>query len=233
MATTKDEFAARLIKARSMKGWSQVDVANASGVAAAQISRYEQGSNTPRPQVVAKLAAALGVSFSWLLSGVGDPVDPWLDGRTTLRVELPKELIRRIEQSASRNRRLVDEEVQARLQATFDETVVTTVEARVRPGAEEKRFEFNADEIADKVVERLEGRTKPRTPDKVIIVGGLGREPTLRSAYEHYANVVVRGKTVNSTILEGAGVLPPPRGNEPYGPKKSPNVPKTPAKKKP
>lgn len=121
MATNKDEFSARLVQARSMKGWSQVDVANASGVAAAQISRYEQGSNTPRPQVVAKLATALGVSFSWLLSGVGDPVDPWLNGRATLRVELPKELIRRIEQSASQNRRLVDEEVQARLQASFEE----------------------------------------------------------------------------------------------------------------
>lgn len=121
MATQKDEFAARLVQARSMKGWSQVDVANASGVAAAQISRYEQGSNTPRPQVVAKLAAALGVSFSWLLTGAGEPVDSWLAGRATLRVELPTEVIRRIEQSASQNRRLVDEEVQARLQASFDE----------------------------------------------------------------------------------------------------------------
>lgn len=121
MATNKDEFSARLVQARSMKGWSQVDVANASGVAAAQISRYEQGSNTPRPQVVAKLATALGVSFSWLLSGAGEPVDPWLDGRATLRVELPKELIRRVEQSASHNRRLVDDEVQARLQASFAE----------------------------------------------------------------------------------------------------------------
>lgn len=102
-----------------MRGWSQVDVANASGVAAAQISRYEQGSNTPRPQVVARLATALGVSFSWLLTGAGQPVDPWLAGRSTLRVELPEDLIRRIEQAASQNRRLVDEEVQARLEASF------------------------------------------------------------------------------------------------------------------
>lgn len=150
----------------------------------------------------------------------------------TIYMRIPQELKDALDKASEENRRSLTAEVVARLQATFDETIVTTVEARARIGAEEKRFEFNADEIADKVVERLAGRAKPRTPNRVILVGNLGSDPTFRSAYEHYANVVVRGKTVTSATLEGAGMLPPPRGNEPYGPKKSSNVPKTPPKKK-
>lgn len=147
------------------------------------------------------------------------------------KLRLPPKLKESLEQEAEKNDRTLTAEIVARLQATFDETIVTTVEARASAGAEEKRFEFNADEIADKVVARLEGRAKPRTPDKVIIVGNMGRDPTYRSAYEHYANVVVRGKTVGS-ILDGGVSLAAPRGNEPYGPRKSSNVPKAPPKKK-
>lgn len=233
MKTDQDTFSSRLIQSRSMKGWSQLDLAKASEVAAAQVSRYEQGSNTPRPQVVARLANALGVSFPWLLSGIGDAVELRKIGKSLVHVELPNELIRRLHEAASQNRRLVDEEVQARLEATFDETVVTTVEARVRQGAEEKRFEFNADEIADKVVERLEGRSKPRAPNRMIIVGNLGSAPDYRSSYEHYANVVMRGGVVNRTITSSGEPLEKPRGNEPYGPKKSSNAPKALPKKKP
>ncbi len=65
-------LAQRLIKARSSHGWSQADLAESSGVAAAQISRYEQGRTTPRPPVVAKLAKALGVRFEWLAFGQDD-----------------------------------------------------------------------------------------------------------------------------------------------------------------
>lgn len=68
-------LAQRIIKARSGHGWSQADLAEVSGVAAAQISRYEQGRNTPRPAVVAKLAKALAVSFEWLAYGTGEPED--------------------------------------------------------------------------------------------------------------------------------------------------------------
>lgn len=140
-------------------------------------------------------------------------------------LRMPPEVREKVESAARESGRSMNAEIVARLQATFDETIVTTVEARARIGAEEKRFEFNADEIADKVVARLEGRAKPRTPDKVILVGNLGRDPTFRSAYEHYANVVMRSG--------GSEILATRRGNEPYGPKKSSNVPKPPPKKKP
>lgn len=66
-------IAQRLIKARSGHGWSQADLAEVSGIAPPQISRYEQGKNLPRPAVVAKLAKALAVSFEWLAYGEGEP----------------------------------------------------------------------------------------------------------------------------------------------------------------
>lgn len=40
---------------------SQTDLAKVSGIAQAQVSRYERGANNPRPQVVHKLTAALGL----------------------------------------------------------------------------------------------------------------------------------------------------------------------------
>ena len=61
----------RLIKARSGHGWSQQELSEVSGVAAAQISRYESGRNTPRPEVIAKLAKAVAVRFEWLAYGEG------------------------------------------------------------------------------------------------------------------------------------------------------------------
>lgn len=68
-AQGKSMLAQRLIEARSRKGWSQADLATFSGVAAAQISRYESARSVPRSEVAGKLAGALGVSFNWLLWG--------------------------------------------------------------------------------------------------------------------------------------------------------------------
>ena len=68
----ENELAHRLIKARSGHGWSQADLSEVSGVAAAQISRYESGRAKPRPEVVAKLAKSLAVGFEWLLDGRGN-----------------------------------------------------------------------------------------------------------------------------------------------------------------
>lgn len=67
------ELPQRLIKARSGHGWSQADLAEVSGVAAAQISRYEQGRSKPRTEVTAKLAKTLAVRFEWLAYGDGSP----------------------------------------------------------------------------------------------------------------------------------------------------------------
>ncbi|MDD0814260.1 helix-turn-helix transcriptional regulator [Curvibacter sp. HBC28] len=66
------DFPQRLIKARAGHGWSQADLAEVSGVAAAQISRYELGRSRPRSEVIARLAKAMAVSFDWLANARGD-----------------------------------------------------------------------------------------------------------------------------------------------------------------
>lgn len=135
-----------------------------------------------------------------------------------LKIRLPEALKAKIERSAEAAGRSMNSEIVARLQATYDETVVTTVEARVMPGAQEKRFEFNADEIADKVVERLEGRKKRNTPTKVVIPNNLDRSPDFRSVYDDfYANIILRGARANASFPGGQEPELKPRGNEPYG----------------
>ncbi|WP_126312901.1 helix-turn-helix domain-containing protein [Delftia acidovorans] len=59
-------FVDRLRTARIANEFSQADLAHATGIAAAQISRYESGRNYPRPHIIAKLASVLGVTADWL-----------------------------------------------------------------------------------------------------------------------------------------------------------------------
>lgn len=59
----------RLIRTRAERGWSQNELARRSGVAPAQLSRYESGKNTPRTEVLWKLATALSVDMLWLIDG--------------------------------------------------------------------------------------------------------------------------------------------------------------------
>lgn len=77
------------------------------------------------------------MSFSSLPTGAGQPVDHWVVGRSSLRVKLPAELIRRIQQTISQTRRLVDEDLQAHLEASSAEPSVgsshTRTEALGRP----------------------------------------------------------------------------------------------------
>jgi hypothetical protein len=72
----QDTIAWRIMKARALSHMAQSDLAQASGIAAAQISRYEQGRNTPRPEILAKLASVLGTTMEWLRNGgeEGHPV---------------------------------------------------------------------------------------------------------------------------------------------------------------
>ena len=67
--TNNDTFAKRLIQRRAEQGYSQEELSKISGIAAAQISRYEAGKNKPRANIIAKLAEALDISFDWLAYG--------------------------------------------------------------------------------------------------------------------------------------------------------------------
>lgn len=76
---TKDNsIAKRLTTLRAQKGLSQSELAELSGIAPAQISRYESGANIPRAHIIAKLAKALGVQYSFLQYGFEvDDDDMW------------------------------------------------------------------------------------------------------------------------------------------------------------
>lgn len=81
---TINEFGARLLRARVDRGWSQVELAKAAGIAPAQISRYESGKSVPRPHVAGKLADALSVDGAWLAYGEGPAAEsfaPMVEGR--------------------------------------------------------------------------------------------------------------------------------------------------------
>lgn len=64
-----DGFADRLRKARERAGLTQRELGGEAGVNYSQISRYEQGTAFPRPGVLLRLAAAVGVPVGHLRDG--------------------------------------------------------------------------------------------------------------------------------------------------------------------
>lgn len=54
-------FAARLLRARQRKNWSQADLVRASGLTKDSISKYHRAESLPHDYSLAKLADALGV----------------------------------------------------------------------------------------------------------------------------------------------------------------------------
>ena len=128
--TDSDGLAKRLIAARSKQGLSQQALADASGVAAAQISRYESSRSAPRPEVTAKLAKALGVSFEWLLEGHGEgseSSDESAEGAATYRISLalPLDLMDRLKNAAVAAERSLAHEMRLRLEASFSQSVAS------------------------------------------------------------------------------------------------------------
>ncbi|EPE3622712.1 MULTISPECIES: helix-turn-helix domain-containing protein [Serratia] len=87
--TDNDSLAKRLISRRAELNMSQNELAKASGVASAQISRYESGNSAPRASVIAKLAKGLMVDFSWLAYGEdGEDEKDFADGSGQVKVSL-------------------------------------------------------------------------------------------------------------------------------------------------
>lgn len=98
--TKENQFIKRMIARRADQGLSQEDLSKKSGVAAAQISRYELGKSKPRPNVVAKLAEALNVPFEWLAYGDNDVEPMPISGVKTRLIELPEDLANVIHEKA-------------------------------------------------------------------------------------------------------------------------------------
>lgn len=69
-------FAARLRQLRKAKNLSQTELGNLAGLHFTNVSRYERGTSHPPADAVKRLAAALGVSSSYLLDGIEDGSNP-------------------------------------------------------------------------------------------------------------------------------------------------------------
>lgn len=64
-------FGLRLRIARDAAGLTQSKVASTVGIASQAVARYEHDDDTPRDDRARALAAAVGVSVSWLRFGEG------------------------------------------------------------------------------------------------------------------------------------------------------------------
>jgi transcriptional regulator with XRE-family HTH domain len=114
--TFDDTFPKRLAQVRAEKGLSQGDLAAKTGIAPAQISRYETGKNAPRPEIIARLARALDVSMDWLSTGdipFGDEAGP------ELKLRLPRYLHTLIGTAADKSEKTIVEEIIGRLDDSF------------------------------------------------------------------------------------------------------------------
>ena len=65
-----EEFCVRLKSTREMRGMSQGDVANRSGLVQAAISQFESGKRTPSLVNLRRLADALDVSADFLIGRI-------------------------------------------------------------------------------------------------------------------------------------------------------------------
>ena len=67
MATTLEQFGARVRKARLERGWTQEDLAEETGLASVQISRIERGVREIRLTTLLRLLDALNIPAGKLL----------------------------------------------------------------------------------------------------------------------------------------------------------------------
>lgn len=63
----------RLREARTMRGFTQDELAERIHIGMAGINRYENGKTAPAPDILAQLAIALEVSTDWLLGLTDNP----------------------------------------------------------------------------------------------------------------------------------------------------------------
>lgn len=84
----------RVLEARTKKGISQIELARRCGYSTrSAVSKIETGDRAFPINKVPVIAEALGVSVDWLLWGnEAHPVEPSLDGKKAVLVELIKQM---------------------------------------------------------------------------------------------------------------------------------------------
>ncbi|MCY9593974.1 helix-turn-helix domain-containing protein [Paenibacillus chitinolyticus] len=70
MAPKKEEISLRLKKSRELKGLSQREVSQLSGINNKTISGYENNVSEPDLLTISKLASIYGVSIDWIINGL-------------------------------------------------------------------------------------------------------------------------------------------------------------------
>ena len=70
-------FKNRLKETLELRSMTAADLAKLTGIQKSSLSRYLRGQNIPRGTAIAKMAAALDVTPSWLL-GYDSPIKPTL-----------------------------------------------------------------------------------------------------------------------------------------------------------
>lgn len=81
------ELGNRLKEQRARRGLTQSDIANALGVSAQAVSKWERGENAPDISLLVELGRLLGVSVEWILGGTSAESDTFTAAvlRTGLR----------------------------------------------------------------------------------------------------------------------------------------------------
>lgn len=177
----------RLIRARSRAGLSIADLARASMVAAAQISRYENGSSSPRTNIVMKLAVQLQVPYEWLAGEQGvvddllnmpDYTSPDSMPRKRISEDKPKfilqyesqELCNALEASAASADRSINAELNKRLRQTFESPNLALEQLEA--------VKASLDDLIAPVVQRLVDRAMDHAMARIL--GALVRSEEVR-----------------------------------------------------
>lgn len=80
----------RITASRQAQKMSKAELARRIGISHASVSKWESGLNQPKGRYLNDLAAALGVTVDWLLTGDGEATacarsDVWISQRRTGR----------------------------------------------------------------------------------------------------------------------------------------------------
>jgi transcriptional regulator with XRE-family HTH domain len=138
----------RLKEERTLKGWSQRDLAEESGTNVDTISGIERGQHEPRPSTLRKLAAALGVQVRDLFE------EPVLPGKAEASPETGPTLLDKVVEAA-----LQDDEERGRKAINREKAsqgVREGADAVVSAFAEDKvRAELREAGVTDEIFEDL------------------------------------------------------------------------------
>lgn len=82
-----DTVGARVIWARTQKGWDAANLTRESGVPQGTVSKIERGEQKSTGKHGSSIAKSTGVRLEWLSTGMGDPYLPMIAGAAPIKTE--------------------------------------------------------------------------------------------------------------------------------------------------